>query len=105
MRRELTGQAATSNSNTDGLQVLQRCFDIDVQEGKNLVDAAASIADTTLERFVWSDHFDSKAVVKAYIQSAHPEVAKKTVYLQMSSYMTNWKISSIYLPIKVRHFR
>lgn len=120
MRHETErGQATVSASDETSaynLQVLQRTFDLEVQDGKNLVDAVASIANTTLERFIWSDlpavknnsngkyvhcyHFDSKAAVKMYIQSARPEVAKKTVYLQLASYMSNWKFAPVFRPIK-----
>jgi hypothetical protein len=108
---------ASSSPDVNSMPALQRSFELEVQDGKTLVDAVASIANTTLERFVWSDlpgikdnsngkyahcyHFDSKAVVKAYIESVHPAVANKTVYLQMTSYMTNWKMAQFYRPVKV----
>lgn len=89
---------------------------LETSSGKTLVDAVAAIADTTLERFVWSElpavkensqgkysnvlHFDSKAAVSAYIRSAHPELANKTGFLQLPVYMSNWKWVKAFVPIK-----
>lgn len=81
------------------------CFETEVRQGKNIVDAVAAVE--TLELFVWSTlshaskwskgkytgvyHFDSKAVVVDYLDEKYPEVAKKTSLLQMGLFITNWK--------------
>jgi hypothetical protein len=85
----------------------ERLQAMEISSGKTLADAVAAIANSTLERFVWSElpavkeisngkyshafHFDSKAIVSAYIRSAHPDLAKKTGYLRLAPYMNNWK--------------
>ncbi|GKT41492.1 NmrA-like family domain-containing protein 1 [Colletotrichum spaethianum] len=82
------------------------CYELEVQQGKNLVDAAAEV--DSLEIFVWSTlsaakkwsagkykniyHFDSKAAVVEHIESAHPDLFKKTSFLELGLFMTNWKM-------------
>jgi hypothetical protein len=96
--------------------VNERAYDIEVANGKNLVDAVSSIADTTLERFIWSElsatkrisngkytwvyHFDSKAEITNYIKSK-PNVAAKTSYLQVPLYLSNWEWWRGLLPVQV----
>ncbi|CZR55932.1 related to nitrogen metabolic regulation protein nmr [Phialocephala subalpina] len=81
-------------------------FDEEVQQGKNIVDAAATVGDS-LELFVWSGlshtkkwskgkytnvyHFDSKATVLDYVHEKYPDLAKKTSQLQMGLFINNWK--------------
>lgn len=36
-------------------------------------------------------HHDAKWEAVEYLKATYPELAKKTSYLQMSLYMTNWK--------------
>ncbi|KAH9204493.1 hypothetical protein DL95DRAFT_319361 [Leptodontidium sp. 2 PMI_412] len=78
----------------------------EVQLGRNIVDAANATVDT-LDRFVlstlspakkWSKgkysknyHFDAKWTAVEYLKETYPELAKKTSYLQVGLYMTNWK--------------
>lgn len=94
-------------------------YDIEVQQGCNIIDAANATFDT-LDRFVlstlsatkkWSKgkyshvyHHDAKWEAVEYLKATYPELAKKTSYLQMSLYMTNWKNSGplqVGKPVKV----
>jgi hypothetical protein len=88
-------------------------FELEVQQGKNIADAVATVGDS-LELFVWSSlsntrkwskgkytgvyHFDSKATVVDYIHEKYPEVAKKMSQLQMGFFMTNWKFGQGAMP-------
>ncbi|TQN63850.1 NmrA-like family domain-containing protein 1, partial [Colletotrichum shisoi] len=90
------------------------CYELEVQQGKNLVDAAAEVG--SLEVFVWSTlsaarkrsagkyknifHFDCKAAVVEHIESAHPGLFKKTSFLEMGLFMTNWKMGEVNIPWK-----
>lgn len=83
-------------------------YDVEVQQGRNIVDAANATVHT-LDRFVlstlsatkkWSKgkyshnfHFDSKWAAVEYLEATYSELAKKTSYLQVGLYMTNWKSS------------
>lgn len=88
------------------------CYETEVQQGKNIADAVASVEG--LELFIWSTlshtskwskgkytgvyHFDSKAVVVHYINEMHPALAKKTSLLQMGLFITNWKWGQAAVP-------
>lgn len=88
-------------------------FELEVKQGKNVVDAAAAVSDS-LELFVWSTlsgsskwskgkytnvyHFDSKEAVVDYIYEKHPEVAKKMSLLQMGFFLTNWQFGQAGFP-------
>ncbi|KAF2797542.1 NAD(P)-binding protein [Melanomma pulvis-pyrius CBS 109.77] len=79
-------------------------YDIEISHGINIAEAAAQIP--SLERFVYSSladvtkwskgkytwvyHFDGKAKVVDYIKKNLPGLAKKTSYLQIGEYVTNW---------------
>jgi hypothetical protein len=81
-------------------------YDVEVQHGKNIVDAANATLDT-LDRFVlstlsltkkWSGgkyahnfHFDAKWMAVEYLKTTYPQLAEKTSYLQVGLYLTNWK--------------
>lgn len=105
-------QAAAQKS---GRPVNVEAYDVEVQQGRNIVDAANSTADT-LERFVlstlsatrkWSKgkythnyHFDAKWMAVEYLKATYPELAKKSSYLQVGLYMTNWMSSAVTQPTK-----
>lgn len=88
-----------------GKQVNKIAFDREVQQGKNIVDAAAKYA-STLDRVVlstlsnskkWSNgeircnlHFDGKAQYTEYLQQTYPDLAAKTSYFQIGVYLSNW---------------
>ncbi|GFF43119.1 nmrA-like family domain-containing protein 1 [Aspergillus udagawae] len=81
--------------------------EVEVQQGRNIVDAANATVDT-LDRFVFSTlsatnkwskgkythnlHFDGKWEVVEYLKASYPVLAKKTSFLQVGLYMTNWKV-------------
>jgi hypothetical protein len=100
----------------EGRTVNEVAYDIEVQQGKNIVDAAATTLDT-LERFVlstlshtakWSKgaitfnlHFDAKWMAVEYLRATYPELAKKTSYLQVGLFATNWQSGGMMAPQKV----
>ena len=82
------------------------CFDRELQQGKNVVDAAATVGDS-LELFIWSSlsdatkwgngkykhvyHFDVKAAVVDYLHNKwEEELGKKMSLLQMGLFVDNW---------------
>jgi NmrA-like family protein len=87
-------------------------FDLEVQQGKNIVDAVATVEN--LELFIWSTlshstkwskgkytgiyHFDSKAVVVDYLNETYPEVAEKLSLIQLGLFITNWKWGQAAVP-------
>ncbi|KAK9246101.1 NmrA-like family domain-containing protein 1 [Lipomyces tetrasporus] len=101
------GNADTPAKLRPGQLINEYCYDVEVQHGKNIADAVATIAGSTLETYVWSSlshaakwsrgkytwnyHFDSKAVVYEYIVATHPVLAKKTSTVQIGWYADNWK--------------
>ena len=91
-----------------GLSVPQACYAHDLQQSKNILDAAAAVLaekDSVLETLVlstsshakkWSGgkirnllHFDVKAEAVEYLRSEHKKLAAKTNYLQVGFYMSN----------------
>lgn len=89
-----------------GQNINEFCYDLELQQGKNIADAAASVG--TLERFVfsglvnikqitegkytWVYHFDAKAAVMEYIKTSLPELNSKSSELQLAEYATNWRV-------------
>ncbi|PVH72206.1 NAD(P)-binding protein [Cadophora sp. DSE1049] len=98
-----------------GRPVNVEVYNLEIQQGHNLVDAANATVNT-LQRFVlstladtkkWSKgkyvhnyHFDSKWTAVDYLNAAYPELAKKTSYLQVGYYMTNWATMGTGSPTK-----
>jgi hypothetical protein len=80
-----------------------------VQQGKNLVDAAA--ATSSLTRFIlstvnsskklsngkitWNYHFDSKWEAVEYCKATYPDLWKKTSLLQLGAFASNWKSGQV----------
>jgi NmrA-like family len=99
-----------------GQTINEYCYEMELQQGKNIANAVATIANTTLELFVWSGlsnvkkwskgkytwvyHFDSKAAVTDYIQETLPSLAKKTSVVQIGWYADNWKKMPVFAPYK-----
>lgn len=99
----------------DGQTMNEFCFDLEVEQGRNLAQAAAKVP--TLERYVcsslsdagkwskgkytWVYHFDGKAKVVKYIKDELPELAKKMSVLQIGLYATHWRASPFLAPQKV----
>ncbi|EGU84473.1 hypothetical protein FOPG_17460 [Fusarium oxysporum f. sp. conglutinans race 2 54008] len=88
-------------------------YDVEVQHGRNIVDAANAALDT-LERFVLSTlsptkrlskgkythnfHFDAKWEAVEYLKATYPALVEKTSYLQVAAYLTNWKTNPLFRP-------
>lgn len=91
---------------TAGIPINALAYDIEVQQGRNIIDAVNATVNT-LDRFVlstlsatkkWSKgkylhnyHFDAKWMAVEYLKGTFPELAEKTSYLQVGLYLTNWK--------------
>ncbi|KAK0111518.1 hypothetical protein ONS95_001872 [Cadophora gregata] len=106
-------QAATQKS---GRLINVEGYDVEVQQGRNIVEAANATVDT-LERFVLSMlsptrklsggrcthnyHFDAKWEAVEYLRERYPELERKTSLLQVGLYMTNWNSSPLSMPAKV----
>jgi NmrA-like family len=100
-----------------GQTIMEYAGEICIQHGKNIVDAVAKAAESTLEHFIWSSlsaatdlskgkykgmhHFDSKAKIVEYA-SNYPTLVAKMSVLQLGLYFTNWKINPGLAPRKVR---
>jgi hypothetical protein len=85
----------------------EACFQHELQQGRNMLDAAASVlgSEGVLETFVlstlshakkWSKgqitellHFDVKGEIEEYLRSEHESLARRTNYLQVGWYMDN----------------
>ena len=100
----------------EGISIGQLCYNLEYEQGKNIVDAAAhpdvlpSLGETGLIASTLSNakecskgkytelyHFDSKAdVFPKYLESHHTELARKTSYIQTGYFMTSWH----YMPHK-----
>ena len=94
------------------------CFDLEVQQGKNIANAAAKVK--TLERYVYSSlsdarkwskgkytwvyHFDGKAKIVEYVTDELPDLAKKMSMLQIGLYATHWQAAPFLAPQKVEVF-
>lgn len=93
-----------------GISIGQLCYELEYEQGKNIVDAAAHpdifrtldstglIASTLSSarqcskgKYQHLYHYDSKAnVFPAYLNTSHPELAKKASYLQTGYFMSSW---------------
>ncbi|KAI9284629.1 hypothetical protein BC943DRAFT_360976 [Umbelopsis sp. AD052] len=107
---------ATKEKLAPGQLINEYCYDIEIQQGKNIVNAVATIADTTLDLFVWSNlahvkkwskgkytwvyHFDSKAEIYEYVKTSIPKLAKKTSSVQLGNFAENWITVPITAPQK-----
>ncbi|KAL4810702.1 hypothetical protein BDV18DRAFT_646 [Aspergillus unguis] len=87
-----------------GQSIGERCRDLEAQQNRNIIDAAARVS--SLERFVFSSmanttklsdgkyrhvyHFESKAIAEEYGRTTHPELWKKTSVFYAGLYLENW---------------
>lgn len=112
--------ALTSNPQLKiGQSILEWAYELEVQQGKNLVEAVAKL--DSLQLFIWSTlsatrkwsggkfqnvyHFDSKAAVVDHVRIYYPDLYKKMSMLQLGLFMTNWKFGPVNIPwVKVRAF-
>ncbi|KAK3618738.1 hypothetical protein LTR56_003421 [Elasticomyces elasticus] len=90
-------------------------MDLEIQQGKNIIHAAAKHLHT-LDRLIvstlsdsekwsggqikWNLHFDGKAKYTQYLKDKFPDLAKKTSYVQMGSYLSNWRAFPFLAPAK-----
>ena len=90
-------------------------YEVEIQQGKNIADAAAAVMGSTLELFVYSSlqntrkfsnykykwiyHFDSRAAIADYIAEQQPLLNKKT-YLYIPGCFVN-NMESFMRPIEV----
>ncbi|KAI9737477.1 MAG: hypothetical protein M1834_009632 [Cirrosporium novae-zelandiae] len=86
------------------------------QAAKNIMDAAATIVDAGLERFIWSGlsqtskwskgkytwnyHFDGKAEATEYMKEKLPNLAAKASIIQIGFYASNMKLFESFRPKK-----
>ena len=100
-----------------GQSLNEYCFDLELQQGKNVIDAAATVE--TLDHFILSGaadlgkaskgkykhvyHFDSKANMAYYAREKYPDLAAKMSVVYMATYMINWK--TLGGPAKVKFSR
>lgn len=96
---------ATREKLKPGQTINEYCYDVEVQQGKNVADAATTVGG--LDRFVLSAlcgakklskgkytqvyHFDSKANILEYVREQHPELAAKMSVVQVGVYMSRWR--------------
>ena len=97
-----------------GKSINEWTYEYELQQGKNVIDAAARIS--TLERLVFSSladvrkwsggkytnvwHFDGKAHAEQYCKDTYPELWKKTSVLQVGMYLSNYLIHPLLTPKK-----
>ena len=110
------GPALEEKAKQQGKQSNELAYDIELQQGKNAVDAAAATLDS-LEYLIMSVlgpakklsggkytkiyHFDAKAEAVEYLQSTYPDLEKKTSLIQLPFYVNNWKEGANVRPRKV----
>ena len=99
----------------EGKKPNQVAMEREIQQGRNMVHAAAKQL-ATLERLVfstlsdsrkwsngeikWNLHFDGKAMITEYLQQNFPDLAQRTSYLHMGSYLSNWRMNARFAPQK-----
>ncbi|MCJ1360459.1 MAG: hypothetical protein MMC33_010464 [Icmadophila ericetorum] len=88
-----------------GQTINEWCYEYELQQGKNIADAAAGVqglnrlifsatCDATRcskGKYTWVYHFDSKGRAVEYIKERYPELAAKMSVVQAGAYMDNWK--------------
>ncbi|KZL73585.1 NmrA-like family protein, partial [Colletotrichum tofieldiae] len=93
-------------SGSTGRPINEIAYDLEVQQAKNIIDAANSTIET-VDRFVFSTlsatkqwskgkythnfHFDAKWEGVKYLKATYPALDKKTSLLQVGLYIDNWK--------------
>ena len=90
-------------------------YDAEIQQGKNIVDAAQATADTldvlvlsvlgdskkwSHGKITWNYHFEGKWRIVEYLQKTYPELYKKASFFQPAFFMTN--LDSMMAPHKVK---
>ena len=94
-------------------ELQEHCYNVELQQGKNMADAAAAVEG--LQRFIFSGlpltsdygnyqhsyHIDSKARIMDYVRNQHPDLNKKTSEVQLSTFFENWQWQMPTMPRKV----
>lgn len=98
----------------EGISINKLCYNLEYEQGKNICDAAGhpdivkslegtgliastltSARDASKGYYKELYHFDSKAdIFPTYLEKNHPDLAKKTNYLQTGYFMSSW----MYMP-------
>jgi hypothetical protein len=97
-----------------GQTLNEYAFEKEVEQGKNIVDAVATIVHRGLEIFIisvladvkgiskgkytWVYHYDSRAVVERYIKDKKPVLAERTSYYVPGGFTEN--LFSVWKPVK-----
>jgi hypothetical protein len=105
---------ASGSQVASGQTLNEYAFEKEVEQGKNIVDAVATIVHRGLEIFIlsvladvkgisegkytWVYHYDSRAVVEKYIKENKPELAEKTSYYVPGGFTEN--LFSVWKPVK-----
>ncbi|KAK5955896.1 hypothetical protein OHC33_003538 [Knufia fluminis] len=98
----------------EGRSANELCFELELQQGKNIFDAAAQTQG--LERLIFSEapnvskisdgkykyvlHFDSKAFAVEYGQQRYPELWARTSLVRLGTYLENFLNQPYLLPEK-----
>jgi hypothetical protein len=98
-------------ASTQGISCRRYAYDVELQQGKNIADAAAAVVSglddngfiaSTLShagkcsggKFKELYHFDAKAdVFPFYVKEKHPELEKKMSCVQTGYFMSSWKLA------------
>jgi len=91
-------------------------FDAEIQQGKNIVDAAQATVDTldmlvlsvlgdskkwSHGKITWNYHFEGKWRIVEYLEETYPELYKKASFFHPAFFMTNLETTMV--PHKVNH--
>jgi hypothetical protein len=106
-----------------GISCRKYAYNVEAQQGKNVVEAASKTIDTLDEngflastlshagscskgKFTELYHFDAKAdVFPGYVDEKYPNLAKKTSYIQTGYFTSSYKILPLAYLCKVRYSR
>lgn len=107
--------AANPDKLRPGQAMNEFALETEVQQGKNILDAAARLPN--LEKLIFSSisnvtkysggkytkvmHFDSKAFAVEYGQEKYPELFSKTSVIELGLYLTNFSTDPRTMPRKV----
>lgn len=108
---------------SEGISLNEACFLKEVQQGKNIIDAAVSVGASKIERMVfssladtraiskgkyqWPYHFEGKGKIvqyladKAEMDPKYKSLWERTSYIQVGNYLDNWKKNPVFTPYKV----
>ncbi|KAF2714812.1 NAD(P)-binding protein [Pleomassaria siparia CBS 279.74] len=91
-------------------------YDLEVAQGKKMIDAVATTTTATLDRFILSTlsdtrgisrgkfmnnfHFDAKWQQVVYLRDTYPALWQKTSLLQLGIFASNWKMPGAHAPVK-----